>query len=75
MRDRAKRVLFVALVGATLAVSSTGAQHQEASNDYPNPYTIQTWGNLPAGRVFGGIAGVDVDIDGKSLWEIGRAHV
>ena len=59
--------MLVAVVGAALAVASIGAQHQEASNDYPNPYTIETWGHLPDGRVFGGIAGVDVDIDGKSV--------
>ena len=72
MRERHRHVLFVAVVGAALTVASIGAQHEAPSNDYPNPYTIETWGHLPAGRMFGGIAGVDVDIDGKSLWVFER---
>jgi len=41
----------------------------EPVNNLPNPYeTIRNWGNLPAGRTWGGVTAVQVDPDGKSLW-------
>jgi hypothetical protein len=52
---------LVATQGLTQAVSPT--------NSAPNPYrTIENWGQLPAGRIWGATAGVGIDRDGSSVW-------
>src|SRR5262249_2372720 len=43
-----------------------------ASNDFPNPYKIESFGQLPAGRKMGQAYGVDIDRDGKSVWVFER---
>lgn len=43
-----------------------------ASNDFPNPYKIESFGQLPAGRKMGQVYGVDIDRDGKSVWVFER---
>ncbi len=63
-------VLGAALVAA-LAMTDVGMQgqgQQMASNDFPNPYKIENFGQLPAGRKIGATAGIDIDRDGKSVW-------
>ena len=35
----------------------------------PNPYAVnQTWFTMPTGRYLGGISGIMVDNDGRSIW-------
>jgi len=65
----------VIVLGAALvaALAFTGARtqgqgQQLASNDFPNPYKIENFGQLPAGRKIGATAGIDIDRDGKSVW-------
>ena len=39
------------------------------TNDAPNPYrTVEGWAKLPEGRTWGSTSGVDVDVDGTSIW-------
>ena len=64
--------LGAALVAA-LALSNVVTESQgEAGNDFPNPYTIGPWGQLPGGRKIGAVAGIDIDRDGRSLWAFER---
>ena len=43
------------------------------TNDLPNPYqSIAPWGSLPAGRTWGALNGVAIDIDGQSVWAVNR---
>jgi sugar lactone lactonase YvrE len=69
--DRSFVVLGAALVAA-LAIEGAGAQGQQASNDFPNPYKIENWGQLPAGRKIGATSAIDIDRDGKSVWVFER---
>ena len=63
-------VLGVALVSAfTFNEVRTFGQ---ASNDFPNTYKIENFGQLPAGRKIGQIYGIDIDRDGKSVWVFER---
>jgi len=58
----------IALCGAAL----TGGDVQP-TNDLPNPYqTVAPWGNLPDGRKWGALNGVDIDRDGASVWVADR---
>src|SRR5262245_38414442 len=42
-------------------------------NDRPNPYqTVEGWLKMPAGRTWGGTAGIDIAPDGKSVWALDR---
>src|SRR5205823_7394838 len=53
-------VLMAALVGAL------------PSNNLPNPYRLEPFGQLPNGRKLGAASGIDVDRDGKSVWVFER---
>ena len=53
-------VLIAALVGALPA------------NNFPNPYKIDSFGQLPNGRKLGAVSGIDIDRDGKSVWAFER---
>ena len=67
-------VLGAALMAA-LAMTSVGTQgqgQQQASNDFSNPYKIENWGQLPAGRKIGAASAIDIDRDGKSVWVFER---
>ena len=49
----AHRSLFVvgaALVAALSITDVVTLGQGQASNEFPNPYKIETWGQLPAGR-------------------------
>jgi sugar lactone lactonase YvrE len=38
-------------------------------NNLPNPYeTVRSWGTLPAGRTWGSVSAINVDVDGRSIW-------
>ena len=59
-----------AVLGATLAMALAIANVRtqgQASNDFPNPYKIENWGQLPAGRKIGAASAIDIDRDGKSV--------
>jgi len=44
-----------------------------AQNSYPDPYRlVDHWAQLPSGRTFGKVIGVQVDPDGKSIWAFDR---
>jgi sugar lactone lactonase YvrE len=43
-----------------------------ASNDFPNPYKVENFGQLPPGRKIGATYGIDIDRDGKSVWVFER---
>src|ERR1041385_5225285 len=61
---------------AALAINTARTSGQSgaavASNEFPNPYKIESFGQLPAGRKIGQVYGVDVDRDGKSVWVFER---
>jgi DNA-binding beta-propeller fold protein YncE len=42
------------------------------SNNLPNPYKIEEFGQLPNGRKLGATSGIDIDRDGKSVWVFER---
>jgi DNA-binding beta-propeller fold protein YncE len=45
----------------------------EPTNDLPNPYrSTAPWGQLPQGRTWGALNGVDIDKDGESVWVANR---
>jgi sugar lactone lactonase YvrE len=64
----------VALVAmAAFSFGTAQAQDANAVNAAPNPYqTIDNWAQLPPGRVWGMAIGLDIDIDGKSVWVFDR---
>jgi DNA-binding beta-propeller fold protein YncE len=54
-----------ALTLGTLAAAQTVAP----TNSLPNPYrSIENWGQLPEGRVWGSTSAVAIDPDGTSVW-------
>jgi len=64
-------VLFA--LGAAQAVAPHAQAKIEPTNSAPNPYTtVEGWAKMPAGRTWGSTSGVDVDIDGKSIWATER---
>jgi DNA-binding beta-propeller fold protein YncE len=63
-------VLHIALV-SVLGLSEDPIFGQ-AANDLPNPYKVENFGQLPAGRKMGQVYGVDIDRDGKSVWVFER---
>jgi sugar lactone lactonase YvrE len=76
MRDRARVMLCVGLVGvaAVAAFALAGRQAQaDDPNSAPNPYrVVENWAKLPQGRVWGMAIGLDIDRDGTSLWVFDR---
>src|SRR5207253_11403810 len=69
-------LVFGAALLAVLAMTSARTLGQAgaavASNDFPNPYRIENFGQLPAGRKIGQTYGIDIDRDGKSAWVFER---
>ena len=66
-----KVVVLGAAIISALAFNEIRTYGQ-ASNDFPNPYKIENFGQLPAARKFGQIYGIDIDRDGKSVWVFER---
>jgi len=66
--SRQGTLAFAAL--ALLAVSALAAAQTVApTNSLPNPYrSIENWGQLPEGRVWGSTSAVAIDPDGTSVW-------
>src|SRR5436190_6553858 len=56
--------ILVLVVTSTLASAQTAA-----TNALPNSYrSIENWGQLPDGRVWGSTSAVAIDPDGSSVW-------
>ena len=76
MRQDAKVMLCVGLVGATVATALavfTGRVRADDPNSAPNPYhVVDNWAKLPEGRHWGMAIGVDIDRDGTSVWVFDR---
>src|SRR3954465_15469423 len=58
---------------AAIAVLAIGglshAQSGAPTNSLPNPYrSIENWGTLPEGRIWGSTSAVAIDPDGTSVW-------
>ena len=72
MRSTSRHVV---VLGAALISAFTFRDiraYGQASNDFPNPYKIENFGQLPGGRKIGQIYGIDIDRDGKSVWVFER---
>jgi sugar lactone lactonase YvrE len=69
---------FMALVPAAMWAQRGAAgppEHAKVTpvNNLPNPYeTVRNWGTLPAGRKWGSVSALHVDIDGKHIWAADR---
>src|SRR5262245_41916109 len=62
---------FAFTIAAVLAGAGTEAltQANAPTNSAPNPYrTIEDFAKLPAPRIWGSTAAVDIDPDGSSIW-------
>jgi sugar lactone lactonase YvrE len=62
--------MLPALALLLACATTTGAQSDvPPTNAAPNPYrTVEGWAKLPPGRTWGSTSGVDVDVDGTSIW-------
>jgi DNA-binding beta-propeller fold protein YncE len=68
---------FILAAAIALATAAPAPAHAQAdappSIDLPNPYAPATsFGQLPAGRIWGGTTAVAVDHDGRSVWVFER---
>ncbi|HLQ90180.1 MAG TPA: peptidyl-alpha-hydroxyglycine alpha-amidating lyase family protein [Xanthobacteraceae bacterium] len=62
-----------ALVVVERAVAQVGQGAVMPTNGGPNPYrSIDGWGKLPPGRIWGSTSAVDIDPDGSSVWVLER---
>ena len=66
------RRLALALVAVTLCPGLGAQGAPDPGPAVPNPYETSRWGTLPAGRSWGGVSGVEVDRDGRSVWIVER---
>ena len=65
------RFSFPALIVVWIALQGGWAHTQDVQpvNSGANPYrTIRNWGMVPEGRPWGAANGVDIDLDGTSVW-------
>lgn len=78
IRNRGFCALGVLVLAATanmgLAAEVPPTPPPHDNNDYPDfgYHEVVGWGKLPEGRKWGGISGVDIDRDGKSVWVFDR---
>ena len=67
------RTLMVAGIALASALALNEARtYTQAPRDLPNPYKVEAFGQLPAGRTIGATYGIDIDRDGKSVWVFER---
>jgi len=67
--NRVKLLVNGAILCSVAFGVSAWAQTDAAPNSQPNPYvTVEHWGKLPEGRMWGSTSAVEVDRDGKSIW-------
>ncbi len=76
-RHLLRRALACAVLAGVsgLAMAQGGARGPEEHaavppvNNLPNPYeTVRNWSNPPAGRTWGSIGAINIDIDGRHVW-------
>ena len=81
MRRADMRAIIIGAVVTAMAAALPGAARAQGSaqgsaqpgNDMPDPFGAATsFGQLPAGRAWGGTTAVAVDRDGKSVWVFER---
>ena len=67
---RSRRAFALAVVAVMgIAASEASAQVSAPTNSAPNPYhAVENWAKMPAGRAWGSTSGVDMDVDGSSVW-------
>ena len=67
---RSRRAFAFAVVAVMgIAASEASAQVSAPTNSAPNPYhAVENWAKMPAGRAWGSTSGVDIDVDGTSVW-------
>lgn len=67
---RSRRAFALAVVAVMgIAASEASAQVSAPTNSAPNPYhAVENWAKMPAGRAWGSTSGVDIDVDGTSVW-------
>ena len=64
---------FVFAAPAFVSVERALAQAITPTNSVPNPYrSVDGWGKLPEGRIWGSTSAVDIDRDGSSVWVFER---
>ena len=55
--------------GGRAAVDYNNSRRTDFDKQLPNPFGAdQSWYNMPAGRFLGGVSGIQMDRDGKSIW-------
>src|SRR5882757_624478 len=76
------RASTLTLLFGIVAAASIGpgvqsfAQTPADPNGAPNPYRLdENWLKIPEGRKIGQVTGVDIDLDGKSIWVFDRCGV
>ena len=68
IRIAAVAAAVLAVGAATEGLTQAPAQTVAPTNSAPNPYrTIERWGEMPEGRIWGATAGVGIDRDGSSI--------
>lgn len=69
-----RKLTRLILAGAILVVTSgnwlANAQHVDSLTTAYN--IVENWAKLPPGRSWGGVIGVEIDPDGKSVWVLDR---
>jgi len=60
----------VVVLGLLFTSSAAAGQlFTDPANEHPNPYlTVNDYFKMPPGRTWGATSGVDIDIDGESIW-------
>ena len=72
-QSRLTGCIFAAAIAVAAALPARAQTSAPPSIDLPNPYAPATsFGQLPAGRTWGGTTAVAVDRDGKSVWVFER---
>jgi DNA-binding beta-propeller fold protein YncE len=60
---------FAIVAGVVMTTSMAITQADAPTNSAPNPYrTVENWGRLPDGRIWGSTSAVAIDPDGTSVW-------
>jgi sugar lactone lactonase YvrE len=69
-----KRMFGLAVLAATaLTAAEAAAQGGAVPSGLPTPYRmLESWVQIPEGRVLGNVIAVEVDRDGKSIWAFER---
>jgi DNA-binding beta-propeller fold protein YncE len=73
MPHRIRRGLAIAIATVGFASVAWGQAAVQLPSDLPDPYRPgERWGELPAGRTWGQVSTVEIDLDGRSVWVVER---